>query len=33
MPGLVDRQVPEVPKNNDSLGGDLGLENTNTNLS
>ena len=28
MPGLEDRQVPEVPKNNDSLGGDLGLENT-----
>ena len=28
MPGLEDRQLPEVPKNNDSLGGDLGLENT-----
>ena len=26
--GLEDKQLPNIPKNNDSLGGDLGLENT-----
>ena len=28
MPGLEDRELPTIPKSNDSLGGDLGLENT-----
>ena len=28
MPGLEDKQLPNIPKENDSLGGDLGLENT-----
>ena len=28
MPGLEDRQVPTIPKDNDSLGGPDGLENT-----
>ena len=27
MPGLEDKQLPNIPKNNDSLGGDSGLEN------
>ena len=26
MPGLEDKQLPNIPKNNDSLGGDNGLE-------
>tara|TARA_R100000742_G_C4174362_1_gene11570 strand:+ start:33 stop:281 length:249 start_codon:yes stop_codon:yes gene_type:complete len=26
MPGLEDKQVPIIPKDNDSLGGDTGLD-------
>ena len=26
MPGLEDKQLPNIPKENDSLGGDTGLE-------
>ena len=26
MPGLEDKQIPNIPKENDSLGGDTGLE-------
>ena len=28
MPGLEDKQLPNIPKVNDSLGGPDGLENT-----
>tara|TARA_Y100001937_G_scaffold13246_1_gene17352 strand:+ start:5944 stop:6192 length:249 start_codon:yes stop_codon:yes gene_type:complete len=28
MPGLEDKQLPNIPKVNDSLGGPEGLENT-----
>ena len=27
MAGLEDKKLPEIPKKNDSLGGDSGLEN------
>tara|TARA_Y100000385_G_scaffold46168_1_gene42785 strand:+ start:871 stop:1119 length:249 start_codon:yes stop_codon:yes gene_type:complete len=26
MPGLEDKKLPNIPKENDSLGGDTGLE-------
>ena len=26
MPGLEDRELPTIPKSNDSLGGESGLE-------
>ena len=26
MPGLEDRELPTIPKSNDSLGGDEGVE-------
>ena len=26
MPGLEDRELPTIPKSNDSLGGDSGVE-------